>query len=134
MENTIHRYGCKVPFSDTDASGWVHFSKTLVYAERAEHDFLSKRGIAVFDRSKGGWPRVKVSCQYKRPLTFQDKFEVLLALDHIGSSSLCWKFEIILESGEIAAIGEMVTVKVDDSGAVACLSEAEKNLLEAAHE
>lgn len=130
MENIRHRYRCEVAFPDTDASGWVHFSKVLIYAERAEHDFLASAGIHIFGRGKGGWPRVKVTCSYRRPLEFQDKIEVLLALDHVGGTSLCWKFQILKNGGELAAEGEMVTVKVDHSGAVSPLSEVERNILE----
>jgi acyl-CoA thioester hydrolase len=130
VESPGHRYDCEVAFADTDASGWVHFSKALTYVERAEHDFLMKRGVDVFARAKGGWPRVKVSCEYKRPLVFQDKIAVLLTLDHIGGSSLVWKFQILKEDGELAVRGEMVTVKVNMAGEVAGISEAEKNLLE----
>ena len=131
MEAPCHRYECEVAFADTDASGWVHFSKALTYAERAEHDFLGRRGVDVFGRAKGGWPRVKVSCEYKRPLVFQEKIAVLLTLDHIGGSSLVWKFQILKANGELAARGEMVTVKVNAAGEVSGISEAEKNLLEA---
>ena len=134
MQNIRHRYSCEVAFSDTDASGWVHFSKILVYAEKAEHDFLASSGISVFDRGTGGWPRVKISCEYKRPLEFQDQIEVLLALDHIGGTSLCWKFEILKNGGELAARGEVVTVKVDSKGAVSPISAAERNILEEANE
>ena len=133
MENICHRYSCEVAFSDTDASGWVHFSKILTYPERAEHDFLETIGVAVFGRGIGGWPRVKVSCEYKRPLEFQDKIEVLLSLDHIGGTSLCWKFEILKDQNELAARGEMVTVKVDQTGAVTAISPEERNLMEGGH-
>jgi acyl-CoA thioester hydrolase len=130
LENICHRYSCEVAFSDTDASGWVHFSKILTYPEMAEHDFLRKQGLDVFDRSKGGWPRVKVSCEYRKPLVFQEKIEVLLSLDHIGGTSLVWKFQIMKGNGELAARGEMVTVKVGSSGEVTGITETEKNLLE----
>jgi YbgC/YbaW family acyl-CoA thioester hydrolase len=131
VEPPCHRYECEVAFADTDASGWVHFSKALIYVERAEHDFLRKLGVDVFDRAKGGWPRVKVSCEYKRPLVFQERIAVLLTLDHVGGSSLVWKFQIMKAHGELAAHGEMVTVKVNAAGEVAGISEADKNLLEA---
>jgi len=134
LEKIRHRYRCEVAFSDTDASGWVHFSKILAYAERAEHDCLASSGITVFEKGKGGWPRVKVSCEYKRPLEFQDRIEVLLTLDHIGGASLCWKFEILKNDGEVAARGEMVTVKVDHAGAVSPISDGERKILEAGDE
>jgi len=130
LENIRHRYSCEVAFPDTDASGWVHFSKILTYAERAEHDFLISAGVSVFDRGKGGWPRVKISCEYKKPLEYADQIEVVLGLDHIGGTSLCWNFEILKNGGELAARGEMVTVKVDHAGKVTPLSTEERNILE----
>lgn len=134
MEKIRHHYRCEVAFSDTDASGWVHFPKILAYVERAEHDYLSSSGITVFERGKGGWPRVKVSCQYKRPLEFQDRIGVLLALDNIGGTSLYWKFEILKSDGEVAASGEMVSVKVDHAGAVSPISDEERKILGAGDE
>ena len=83
MENTCHRHQCEVAFADTDASGWVRFSKILIYAEKAEHEFMRLRGLDVFNRATGGWPRFKIM------------------------------------------------VKGNESGTVACLTEAEKNLLQA---
>ncbi len=130
MENICHRYECEVAFSDTDASGWVHFTKILNYAEQAEHGYLRKLGIPVFRPDKGGWPRVKVRCDYKLPLTFQDKIEVRLALRKVGETSITWKFEIAKANGQIAAIGEMVTVKVNETGEAETISVTESKLLE----
>ncbi len=130
VENICHRYECEVAFSDTDASGWVHFTKILIYAEKAEHDFLRKCDIPVFDPALGGWPRVKVSCEYRAPLRFQDRIEVMLALAKIGVTSVAWKFEIAKMDGTIAASGEMVTVKVNASGEPQPISEGERKLLE----
>ncbi|MGJ8643897.1 MAG: acyl-CoA thioesterase [Luteolibacter sp.] len=130
MENIRHRYECEVAFADTDASGWVHFSKILQYPERAEHDFLEKSGLVVFDRSQGGWPRVRVVCDYARPLTFQDKITVELAVGRVGSGSVTWLFQILKDDGKVAASGEMVTAKVNNQGKPAKLEDAERAVLE----
>ncbi len=47
-----------------------------------------------------------------------------------AGTSLCWKFEIFKNDGELAARGEMVTVKVDHTGKVAALSDEERRILE----
>jgi acyl-CoA thioester hydrolase len=132
VEKSSHSLSSIVSFSDTDASGWVHFSKVLVFAENAEHDFLKSSGIDVIDREKGGWPRVKITCEYKLPLKFQDEIETRLFLDHIGGSSLVWKFEIMKNGDQLAARGEMVTVKVSSLGAATAISDAERKILEEA--
>jgi acyl-CoA thioester hydrolase len=127
VEKVCHRYACEVAFSDTDASGRAHFSRILVFVERAEHDFLRQAGIEVF--SEGGWPRVRVSCDYRKPLVFQDRIEVSLALKKVGHASLTWGFEITKGGAELVATGEMVTVKVDRKGAPAVVTEAERIIL-----
>ncbi len=132
MQSVRHRFTCEVPFSDTDASGRVHFSRILGYVERAEHDFLKQVGIEVFAEESGGWPRVRVSCDYKNPLYFQDRIEVKLALKRVGSSSLGWEFEITKGGSETVACGEMVTVKVDKEGSPSALTVEEREVLEGA--
>jgi YbgC/YbaW family acyl-CoA thioester hydrolase len=129
MENPLHRQSGEIPFGDTDASGWMHFPNIFNYVEAAEHQFLRSRGILVFDRSQGGWPRVKVSCDYKRPFQCGDSYEVLLSISRIGAASLTWSFEVLNAAGEIAAFGSMTNVRVDHEGKAALISDAERSLL-----
>ncbi len=129
MENPIHRHPVEVAFGDTDASGWMHFTNVFKYAEAAEHAFLRSRGVLVFDRTRGGWPRVKVGCDFKRPLLGGDRVELLLAIASLGTSSVTWDFEIVNALGEIAASGSMTTVRVDHQGKPQILSEAERAAL-----
>jgi YbgC/YbaW family acyl-CoA thioester hydrolase len=129
MENPVHRQAGEIAFGDTDASGWMHFPNVFKYAEEAEHAFLRARGVLVFDREKGGWPRVKVACDFKRPFQCGDRFEVLLAISNIGSSSISWDFEIINAAGEIAAFGSMTNVRVDHEGRPKPISEDERAAL-----
>lgn len=130
MENICHRYVCEVAFADTDASGWVHFSKILHYPERAEHDFLEKCGLLVFDRSQGGWPRVRVVCDYARPLRFRDQITVELGVGKVGSGSVMWLFRVLGVDGKVAASGEMVTARVNGEGKPVRLSDGERAVLE----
>jgi len=130
MENPLHREAFEVAFGDTDASGWMHFPNVFKYVERAEHAFLRSRGILVFDRSEGGWPRVKVNCDYKRPLLCGDKIEVHLNISRIGAASMNWDFEILNIAGEIAATGSIVTVRVNSVGAPQEISAEERAKLD----
>jgi YbgC/YbaW family acyl-CoA thioester hydrolase len=123
MDRPLHRHVCEVPFGDTDASGWVHFPNVFRYVEAAEHAFLRSRGLPVFDRSQGGWPRVHAECDYRKPLTAGDAIEVRLALDKIGGTSLHWSFEI-RKADEPAAVGKMVTVRVDPAGRPLAIDDA----------
>jgi len=129
MEAPLHRHACEVAFGDTDASGWMHFPNIFRYFEEAEHAFLKSRGLLVFHRAQGGWPRVKVSCDYKRPLVTGDRIEVQLKISRIGGSSVTWDFEIITIASETAAFGSVTTVRVDGQGKPQRISEEERALL-----
>ena len=129
MDAPLHRHACEIAFGDTDASGWMHFPNIFKYVEEAEHAFLRSRGILVFDREQGGWPRVKVSCDYKRPFKCGDQFEVLLAISKIGASSVSWDFEVLNAAGEIAAFGSMTNVRVDHEGRPKLISDLERAAL-----
>jgi YbgC/YbaW family acyl-CoA thioester hydrolase len=130
MEAPLHRHACGVAFGDTDASGWMHFPNIFRYFEEAEHAFLKSRGVLVFDRAQGGWPRVKVSCDYKRPLLTGDRIEVLLLISRIGGSSVTWDFEVRTAAGELAASGSVTTVRVNHEGKPQLITADERAALE----
>ena len=116
MDHPLHRQAGEIAFGETDASGWMHFPNVFKYVEAAEHAFLRSRGVLVFDREQGGWPRVKVTCDYKRPFLCGERYEVLLAISRMGASSVTWDFEMVNGRGEIAAFGSMTNVRVDAQG------------------
>lgn len=129
MEKPRHRESIVVAFGDTDASGWMHFPNIFRYVEAAEHAYLRSIGVLVFDRAQGGWPRVKVSCDYKKPLLTGDRIEVLIAIQKLGASSLVWDFEVVKEDGETAATGSITTVRVNHLGRPQLISNEERALL-----
>lgn len=129
MESPVYRQAGEIAFADTDASGWMHFPNVFRYVEEAEHAFLRSKGIMVFDREEGGWPRVKVSCDYRRPFLAGDRFEVLLEIQRIGASSITWNFELLNHAGEIAASGSMTNVRVDHEGKPKLIPDDERTPL-----
>lgn len=132
MTAPCHRQTLEVSFADTDASGWMHFPNAFRYFEQAEHAFLKQQGLLVFDRALGGWPRVSVSCDYRQPLVTGDTIEVLLQVVAVGTSSVTWAFEIHKSAGELAAVGKVVTVRVNEFGQPQAISEAERAVLSVA--
>ncbi len=129
MENPVYQQAGEVAFADTDASGWMYFPNIFKYVEAAEHTFLRSRGLQVFDRAEGGWPRVKVACDYKRPFHCGDRFEVHLGISRVGNASVTWNFEVINATGEIAAFGSMTNVRVDRQGCSQPISAIERRAL-----
>jgi YbgC/YbaW family acyl-CoA thioester hydrolase len=87
----IHR----VEFADTDMAGIIHFSTYFRYMEVTEHAFFRSLGFSIDTRSLGldvGWPRVHVSCDFRRPLRFEDEVEAHLRVRERGRSSLTYDF------------------------------------------
>lgn len=121
-----HTYRRRVHFADTDAAGVAHFSRLLCYAEEAEHEMLEKLGIPLLEG--GGWPRVRVVCDYKAPLRAGDTAEVALSLADVGNSAVVWKFAISCK-GRMVAEGEMTAVRVDGEGKAVGLPDAWRNAL-----
>ena len=128
MGNIHHRQLSEVAFSDTDASGWVHFSKILGYVENAVHRFFHSLGISVFSNNSA-WPRVKKSCDYRNPLRFQYPFEVILSLTKIGISSIHRQFQILKPATALVAEGEMASAKVDSPRTPTAFTEGERTKL-----
>jgi YbgC/YbaW family acyl-CoA thioester hydrolase len=128
MQSALYRHTSEVAFADTDASGWMHFPNIFRYFEQAEHAYLHSRGLLVFDRERGGWPRVSVSCDYKRPLVSGQSVEVLLGIERIGTSSVTWNFQVRC-AGETAASGKVITVRVNHQGIPQPLDASERAAL-----
>lgn len=129
MDNWIHTHCAEVAFADTDASGWMHFPTIFRHIEAAEHACLSKLGVLVFDRAEGGWPRVNLNTDFKRPLMAGDSIKVHLRIAKLGKSSIVWAYEVINGNGEVAVSGSMTNVRVDATGAKQPISDEERNKL-----
>lgn len=85
----------RVEFSETDMAGIVHYSNFFRYMEAAEHAFFRSLGFSVAAREgqpQVGWPRVHASCDYVRPLRFEDEVEIQLRVVEKRSKSLSYEF------------------------------------------
>lgn len=102
----------RVEFSETDMAGIVHFANFFRWMESAEHAFLRSLGFSVHPQGKStGWPRIKVACEYLKPLRFEDSVDTVLSIREVRTRSVCYGFEFRhLESGEVVARGEVVAV------------------------
>ena len=108
----------QVEFAETDLAGIMHFTHFYRWMEVCEHAFLRSLGLSV-DLTTGeqriGWPRVKTSCRFKRPLCFEDEVEVRLIVTEIRDRSIAYGFEFWkTEDGERvkAAVGETIAACV----------------------
>lgn len=103
----------RVQFYETDAAGIVHFSNYLRYLEEAEHALWRENGLSISARDATlGWPRVAVSFDYRRPLRFEDEFELHLRVEQITQRTMRYGCRIECR-GELVAEGGMTIVCVE---------------------
>lgn len=104
------RYGRRVQFSETDLAGIAHFSAYFRFMEEAEHALWRAAGLSIGAAEKtGGWPRVAAAFDYKRPLHFEDEFEVTVCIAELTRRSIRYAFTIT--SGDaLVGTGTMTAV------------------------
>ncbi|MCU0705741.1 MAG: acyl-CoA thioesterase [Fimbriiglobus sp.] len=102
----------RVEFSDTDMAGIMHFSNFFRFMEAAETAFLNARGLSVTWQADGvryGFPRVNASCDYVRPVRFEDVLTIGVSVEKVGTKSVAYRFEFT-HAGEPIATGRMTAV------------------------
>src|SRR5258708_2043688 len=85
----------RVEFSETDMAGIIHFSSFFRYMEVTEHAFFRSLGLSIAGQNSihpVGWPRVKVSAEFRRPLQFEDEVEVHMLVKEKSSKSLTYEY------------------------------------------
>ncbi|MEE2808095.1 MAG: thioesterase family protein [Verrucomicrobiota bacterium] len=113
----------KAVFSETDLAGIVHFASFFPYMEDCEHSFYRSLGYSVTgmtddDGTTIGWPRVNVSCEYIKPIQFEDEFEIQLVVSEITDKTINYEFNFLNNESELLAKGSVIVVcvKFSDSG------------------
>ena len=113
----------KAVFSETDLAGIVHFASFFPYMEDCEHSFYRSLGYSVTDMLDEddiniGWPRVNVSCEYLKPLHFEEEFEIQLLVSEITNKTIKYEFNFFDDEKALLAKGSIVVVcvKFTDSG------------------
>jgi len=106
-----------VRFGDTDPYGVVYFISYFKYAHQALENFLLHRGIKPSDifrnREKNlGLPIVASSGDFKKPLFYEDEFDVYIKVMKKGNSSITFSCEFKKENTLIAEI-KMTMVAID---------------------
>ena len=104
----------RVQFSETDAAGIVHFANFFRYFEDAEHALWRAAGLSIHPvESPVGWPRVAASCEYHRPLRFEQEFDITVRISDVTSRTIAY-------AGEITSNGERIAT---GAWKIACVSK-----------
>jgi len=110
--NPLFRTPRRIEFADTDMAGIVHFANFFRFMEAAEVEFLRSRGLSVIMHWEGrkiSFPRVAASCDYLRPIRFEDVVDITVSLLRLGRKSATYAFEFFL-GGELVARGQLSSV------------------------
>jgi YbgC/YbaW family acyl-CoA thioester hydrolase len=106
------RYRRRVQFPETDASGIVHFANFFRYVEEAEHAMWRAAGTSVHEPGRGiGWPRVAASFEFRRPLRFEDEFDVHLRVVEKTGKTLRYA-AVLRRDDEVLAEGSLTIICV----------------------
>jgi acyl-CoA thioesterase FadM len=109
----FYSYDRVAQFSDSDAAGFIHFSRLACFVEEAEHAFLARSGypVQVQNPEAYRWPRIQFQANFNCPIFPFDSIRVDLQPGQVGKSSVLWKWTIWKDQVDSpAAGGEMKTV------------------------
>ncbi len=113
------RHRRRIHFQDTDTAGIIHFSNYFRYMEETETEFLYAMAEQAGETDFEQWflsPRVGVQAEFLAPVRFGDIVDVLLSVEHIGRSSIGFRFRFEKDGGVVAR-GSMRAVYVAKDGA-----------------
>jgi len=106
------RVSRRVDFCDTDMAGIIHFSNFFRYMEFAEVAFLRSRGLSVamtWGTEHLGFPRVSATCDFLRPIRFENVVEIAVRVERVGRKSVTYSFDFTHE-GTLVARGQVSAV------------------------
>ena len=125
MAGPRHVLQSRVAWIDTDAGGRIHFTAAFRWAEAAETALL--RSLGLLDEW-ADYPRRAVEAEYLAVLRFEDEFELELAAEHVGTSSITYGWEI-RRDGDVSIRGRHTVVHVDADGRPAPLGPEARRAL-----
>lgn len=107
-----------VRFSEVDSMQIVWHGHYVKFMEEGREDFGKKYGISYMQIKAAGYfsPVVKLSCEYKKPLNYDDKVIVETRYVDHDAAKIIYSFRIYRASDhELVATGESVQVFLDQN-------------------
>ena len=95
----------RVQFAETDMAGVVYFANYFRWMEEVEHAYFRSLGLGIIMHHEGrevSWPRVAVSCEYFKPLRFEDEIELRLRVMKVGEKSFNYEVDVVKEDETVA--------------------------------
>ena len=111
----VHRYSCRVRWSDVDSSGHVNHVKYFEYFQEARIAFLSHLTHSGADEPDRGVVVARIDVDYRKPILFRtEPFEILTWVVRVGTSSYDLEAEI-RDGEEVLSRARAVIVAFDQS-------------------
>jgi acyl-CoA thioester hydrolase len=105
-------YHRRVQYPETDASGIVHFTNFFKYVEEAEHAMWRAAGLSIAQPDREiGWPRVAASFEFRKPLRFEDEFDVHIRVAEKTRKTIRYK-AVLRKDHELIAEGWLTIICV----------------------
>ena len=118
-DRTGFRFGLRVRYAEVDFQGIVYFAHYATYFDVAIQEFfrsLSYDYTEVRYTTGTDFNIVRSVVEYRRPLRFDEAFEVEITLGRIGRTSLTFTPAIwVADESESRATGEVVWVYADQA-------------------
>ena len=107
----------RVEFHETDRVGLIHFSNYFKYMDTAVAEFFRSLDLpGPLTNFWGGtedeefdWPYVSVSCDFKKPVGFDDLLQIHIWVERIGGKSMAFEVSFGKDGVEVAR-GHLVVV------------------------
>ncbi len=110
----------RVAWVDTDTGGRIHFTAAFRWAEATETSLYRRLGLLRGEIAD--YPRRHVEAEFRRVLVFEDEVDVRLRVEHLGTTSITYRWEIA-KDGEVAIEGTHTVVHVGADGLPAPLRD-----------
>ena len=110
-----HRLPIRVYYEDTDLGQVVYYANYLRFIERGRSEWLRAAGVdqrLLLERAHLAFVVRRVEADYLRPARFDDRLEVVTALDHAGGSRVVLA-QAIERAGETLFTARVTVVCVD---------------------
>lgn len=109
----------RVRYSEIDAQGVVFNAHYLTYFDSALNEYFRETGFKFIEEAQQtgfDFHVVKTLVEYKRPIPYDQEFEVGVRTSRIGNTSLTFALAIFPKDGNnLFATGEVVWVYTDQS-------------------
>ncbi len=108
----------KIRFDDVDGAGIVYYPRYFHLCHAAFEDFFDSAAPMSYPQliagMRRGFPTVKIESEFTAPLSYGDTAVIDLKVDHVGTSSVRFRYEIRRkQDGAIAFTAAVTSVFMD---------------------